>query len=262
MRYLRDYIQNSLTDGRYFFTRSEALSILGLSSEQFRFQAYRLMSKNAIRSLTRDSFMIVPAEYHHLGGVPPHWIIDPLMKHLKQDYYIGLLSAASMYGATHQQPMSFQVVTNKAHRPISLERGLVEFYVFKECVFVIKEQLSSPAGYAKISSKEQTILDLIRFYQSCGYLSNICAVIRNIAPSCDKGAFMAAVRNEKNNSVLQRLGFVFHYMEFEVLANMVKKELSSRNIQFILLRPDVKSREGERNQSFKIIINDSIEIEE
>ena len=60
-----------------------------------------------------DFFMIIPAEYQKLGSLPPHWVIDSLMRYLKQDYYIGLLSAASFYGATEQQPMTFQVITDK-----------------------------------------------------------------------------------------------------------------------------------------------------
>jgi len=35
------------------------------------------------------------------------------MKHLNVDYYVGLLSAGLFYGATHQKPARFQVITNK-----------------------------------------------------------------------------------------------------------------------------------------------------
>ncbi len=42
--------------------------------------------------------------------------------------YIGLLSAASMYGATNQQPMSFQIITTKMRRSIALERGFIKFH--------------------------------------------------------------------------------------------------------------------------------------
>jgi predicted transcriptional regulator of viral defense system len=250
-----------MADGKYFFSKDEALLALGLSSSQFRYQAYRLKAKKAIRSLTQDSYMIIPAEYHNLGGVPPHWIIDSLMKHLTQDYYIGLLSAASMYGATHQQPMSFQVITNRTRRPIELERGMIEFYQFKECSFSIKEAVSSPTGYAQVSSKEQTLFDLVRFNQSCGYLSNVGSVIKDIVRYCNDDAFVEALSNEKNSSVIQRLGYLFEYIGSENFAGLVQKELSIRKIQFIQLRPDVKNDEGEINQRFKVIINDTLEIE-
>ena len=77
-----------------------------------------------------------------------------------------------MYGATNQQPMSFQTITTKMRRSIVLERGLIKFHVFKDCDIAIKEQLTVPTGYVQISSKEQTMLDLVRLYKECGYLSN------------------------------------------------------------------------------------------
>lgn len=262
MKYIRDYIQQVLADGKYFFSKEEVLSGLSLNSEQFRFQAYRLLKKKVIKHLTRDFFMIIPPEYQHLGGVPPHWIIDPLMKHLSQDYYIGLLSASSMYGATNQQPMAFQIITNKMRRSIVLERGLIKFHVFKNCDVAIKEQLTVPTGYVQISSKEQTMLDLVRLYKECGYLSNVGSVIKDLAEMSSEPAFATAIHQEKNNSVLQRLGFICEHVGCEDLATLVEQEIKERTVQLIRLSPDAHQKDGDRNARFKLIINDSIEIEE
>ncbi|HAU0990325.1 TPA: type IV toxin-antitoxin system AbiEi family antitoxin domain-containing protein [Legionella pneumophila] len=262
MKYIRDYIQQVLADGKYFFSKEEVLSSLSLNSEQFRFQAYRLLNKKVIRHLTRDFFMIIPPEYQHLGGVPPHWIIDPLMEHLGREYYIALLSAASMYGATNQQPMTFQIITNKTRRSIELERGLIKFYVFNDCSLARKEQLTVPTGYVQISCKEQTVLDLVRFYKECGYLSNVSAVIKDLAEMCDESIFENVIHLEKNNSVLQRLGFICEQVGYENLATLVEQEILTRSVQFIRLSPDSPLKEGNRNIRFKLIINDSLEIEE
>jgi len=242
MKYMRDYIQQVLADGKYFFSKEEVLSSLSLTSEQFRFQAYRLLNKKLIKHLTRTFFMIIPPEYQHLGGVPPHWVIDPLMKYLSQDYYIGLLSAASMYGATNQQPMAFQIITNKIRRSISLERGLIKFYVFKECDVAIKEQLTVSTGYVQISSKEQTMFDLVRFYKECGYLSNVGSIIKDLAAICDESAFAHAIHQEKNNSVLQRLGFICEHVGADRLAMLVEQEISRHTVQFIRLSPDAHQK--------------------
>ena len=48
----------------------EASAVLGLSEEQFRYQAYRLKVKSVISSLTHNSFVSILAEYGHFGGVP------------------------------------------------------------------------------------------------------------------------------------------------------------------------------------------------
>ena len=262
MKYLRDYILKSLADGKCFFTKEEAMLELQLNSVQFRFQAYRLVHKQVIKHLVRGFYMIVPPEYQNMGVVPTYWIIDPLMQYLNQNYYIGLLSAASMYGSTNQQPMLFQVITDKPHRAIQLSRSSIKFFYSKTCSSAITEQISSNAGYANISSKEQTILDLIRFYQSCGYLSNVASVIRDLAQNSKEDSFVQAIHNEKSNSVLQRLGYVLALTKFHVLASHVQTELEHRTIQFIPLNPDIKVTTGDRIKEFKIIKNDSLEIEE
>ncbi len=184
--------------------------------------------------------MIIPPEYYHLGSLPPHWIVDPLMKYLNRDYYIGLLSAASLYGATEQQPMTFQVITDQQMRPIKLERGGIEFHSYKECSSAGTEQITPPTGYAKISTKEQTLVDLVRFHTVCGYLSNVVIIIRELSESCKPEALTHVVESEKMKSVLQRLGYVLELVGFPDLALIVEHELARRRVFETLLRPDFK----------------------
>jgi predicted transcriptional regulator of viral defense system len=69
--------------------------------------------------LIREGFyVIVPLEYASSGILPPEWFIDELMKFLRQPYYVGLLSAAAIHGAAHQQPQEFHVVIPEALRSI------------------------------------------------------------------------------------------------------------------------------------------------
>ena len=98
--------------------------------------------------------MIIPAEYYKLGSLPPQWLIDAYMKHVNQDYYIGLLSAASYYGTTNQQPMALQVITSKHLRSIDLPRGSIEFHVRKDIALTSKTHITPPTGWAAISTKE------------------------------------------------------------------------------------------------------------
>jgi predicted transcriptional regulator of viral defense system len=262
MKNLNTYIFELLANGRYFFTKEDILSKLSLTAQQFKYQAYRLSQKKFIKRLIHDFYMIIPAEHKNLGGLPPHWIIDSLMRYLGEDYYIALLSSASIYGATEQQPMVYQVITNAQRRNIKLARSIIEFHSFKECEFAATDKISSPAGYAQISTKEQTMLDLIRFYNVCGYLSNCANVIKELAKQCDEASFIKVVQNEKNNAVLQRLGFILEITDNKNLSTLLRQELSNRIIQQVYLRPDFQVKTGEYNEDFKIIINDEIELEE
>ncbi|WPY00728.1 Putative type IV antitoxin domain-containing protein [Candidatus Trichorickettsia mobilis] len=54
------------------------------------------------------------------------------MKHLNVDYYVDLLSARLFYGATHQKPARFQVITNKqVKHPIKFGDVVIEL-VYKD----------------------------------------------------------------------------------------------------------------------------------
>lgn len=262
MKTIKDYIPFLLADGKYFFSKKEATLALGLNHNQFRLQIFRLHQKKIIKNLGHGLFMIIPPEYRHLGSLPPHWIIDPLMKYLHRDYYIGLLSAASLYGATEQQPMTFQVITDKQMKSLELERGSIEFHCYKDCSLASKEQITAPTGYTKISTKEQTLVDLVRFHPVCGYLSNVAIIIRELSESCKPEALLHVIELERTKTVLQRLGYILELVGFSELAMAIEHELARRQVYETLLRPDFHIKEGKRVNRWKLILNDTLEIDE
>ena len=261
MKSLKNYIVTQLGVGGNFFTKQNALKALSISPSQFKYQVYRLAKKGAIKRLAHNFYMIIPPEYYHLGGLPPLWFIDQLMKYLGQEYYVGLLSASSLYGATEQQPMVFQVVIDRRMRNINLKRGLIEFHMFRDCKSVIKTRFMVPTGFAYISNREQTILDLIRFYKASGYMSNVALVIKTLASECKPQALEAAVKNEKTSPILQRLGYILEYVKFPNLAEIISRELQKRSIKYVFLCPDFHNKQGERLDFWKLIINSTLEIE-
>lgn len=259
---LHEFTFSLLADGKYFFSKDEAITNLGLNQNQFRLQSFRLYQKKSLKNLGHGFFMIVPPEYHHYGSLPPHWIVDPYMRYLKHDYYIGLLSAASLYGTTQQQPMTFQVITDKPMRPIKLERGGIEFHCNKDCLRGFTEQITVPTGYAKISTKEQTLVDLVKFHTACGYLSNVATIIKELGAQCSPEALSSVIETEKMETVLQRLGYILEFVGFSELSSVMERELNLRLTYETLLRPDMHTREGKREDKWKLILNDTLEIDE
>ena len=64
--------------------------------------------------------MIVPLEYQIAGGPPAAWFIHDLMAAMQLPYYVGILTAAALHGASHQQPQEFQVITDRSVRPLTV----------------------------------------------------------------------------------------------------------------------------------------------
>ena len=63
-------------------------------------------------------YVIVPLEYRAVGAPPVSWFIHDLMKAMELPYYVSLLSAAALHGASHQQPQTFQVMTDRSLRSV------------------------------------------------------------------------------------------------------------------------------------------------
>ena len=110
LNHLVDELQRS---GRYSFTADEALASWSGSESALWRACSRLEKQGRIVSPRRGFYAIVPLEYRSAGAPPPEWYIDALMRFQGGSYYVGLLTAAALHGAAHQQVQAFQVVTDR-----------------------------------------------------------------------------------------------------------------------------------------------------
>ena len=261
---LTKLVHTLLADGKHFFTKAFAAQELGISEAALGLQIMRLKSKGMIYSLRSGFYMIIPAEYSHMGTLPPLWVIDPLMQHLGYNYYVSMLSSSSIYGATQQQPQVFQVICDGQVPEIKLSRGAIQFHYSKDLSKAKIEKLKTPTSYASVASKEQTVLDLIKFYKACGYFSNIAAILKDLCPELNLDILKQVLESDGRSSHLQRLGYIFEILEFENLAKIVEKILQNTRsrVFYRKLRPDLDGIEQARSKRWKLIINDQIEIDE
>jgi len=125
---LSDFVDRLQGSGRYSFTGKEIRKVLAGTFAARQAAVRRLKKKGRIVSPRRSFFVTVPVEYRSAGSPPASWFIDNLMRYMGQPYYVGLLTAAAIHGAAHQQPQSFQVVTDRPTRPVALERVRIEFH--------------------------------------------------------------------------------------------------------------------------------------
>jgi predicted transcriptional regulator of viral defense system len=111
--YLEDYLNKIRSKGRYAFTWEETKIQFNLSDKALNQNLYRLKSKKRIAQIRKGFYAIITPEYSKQEMLPPSLFIDDMMKHLKRRYYVGLISAAALHGAAHQQPMEYFIVTEK-----------------------------------------------------------------------------------------------------------------------------------------------------
>ena len=152
--------------GIYTFLRSEAIQASGLSPEAVKKSLQRLTKRKRIAKVTDSFFVVVPTEYMAAGVPPAAWFIHQLMEARRRPYYVGLLSAASLHGASHHQPQEFQVFTNAASRPITIARQRIHFFAKRSIEKTPVLDIKTPTGMIHVSTPEATALDLVRFFQS------------------------------------------------------------------------------------------------
>ena len=79
---LEAWVEALPSQGRYSFTRDEAMNAFGLNRKAFNRSASRLSSRNKIARIHGKFYVVVPLEYAAVGVVPADWFIVKLMEHL------------------------------------------------------------------------------------------------------------------------------------------------------------------------------------
>jgi predicted transcriptional regulator of viral defense system len=260
---LSSLIKHSLQKGRYSFEKKEVIEKLGCSTQSFINSANRLAKKKELALVKEGFYVIIPPQHFSLGCLPADWFIDDLMKYLDQPYYISLLSAASYYGASHQQPQRFQVITNKQIRLISVGNVLVEFIVKKTMPDVGINKINSYTSSINISSPELTMIDICDYPKHAGYIHNMAQVITDLADSVNKDKFKEIIEKlPVKTTMLQRLGYLLDITEHEELSKEVYTALLLRTpVNYIWLNPGEDLNIIEKNKRWNINVNEKVELD-
>ncbi len=260
---LWQYINTLQSKGRYTFTREEAMKDIGSTDDAFRFAALRLIKKRRLARIVNGFYVIVPIEYQEIGLPPAAWFIDYLMKYIHQNYYVGLLSAAALYGAAHQQPQVLQIVTNKPLREINIAGIRIKFFVKKNILSEFHEPIKTPTGYMNVSTPELTSFDLIRYMKSAGYLNNVATVLSELQEKLDSQRFVNLLEKIKvEPPEVQRLGYLFELVRAnKEIIEVFKKWVDKNKPRSIPLRSDKSYDNSEKNEDWRLYINEKIEVD-
>ncbi len=226
---LSGYVSGLLSLGRTVFTAEEAEQALGIGHGAFLDAAERLQRREALLNLRQGFYVVVPPQYASWGAPPPAWYIDALMRREGQAYYVGLLKAAELHGATHQAVMEFQVVSAKRLPRIRAGRNLIVFYFRKdmEAVTAAIEDRKTDTGTMKISSAALTALDLLRYPQASGGVDNVATVVSDLGQKIDPGQ-LAALSALVERPVVQRLGHLLEHLGLDDLTGPMMESLQAR----------------------------------
>ena len=226
---LSSYVSGLLSVGRTVFTADEAEQALGVGHGAFLDAAERLQRREALLNPRQGFYVVVPPQYASWGAPPPAWYIDALMRHKGQTYYLGLLKAAELHGATHQAVMEFQIVSAKRLPRIRAGRNLIAFYFRRDLEAVLAgiEGHKTDTGTMKVSSAALTALDLLRYPQASGGIDNVATVLSDLGRKIDP-AQLAALSTRVERPVVQRLGHLLEHLGHDAVTGAMLEALRVR----------------------------------
>lgn len=204
--------------------------------------------------------LIVDPEYRALGALPPASWIDDLMAFHEARYYVGLLSAASLYGAAHQQPMEFQVVADKVLRPLTVW-GAHSLLLQSACGRCRNRADEDDERIHPGLTPETTAFDLIRYRKRGASIEHVATVIAELAERRDAKRLLATAKQEETMPVVQRLGYLLDLTEHGALAEPLHDLVEDRKPRFVPLEPESSEAVSERNARWHVLVNTTIEVE-
>lgn len=238
-KYLDSFIDEQRADGRYNFTTDDLHVKLNVSENAIKKSLQRLKNQGAVVTVRRGFYVIVPPEYRSKGIIPTSLYINDLMKYLNRDYYVGLLNAAAYYGAAHQQPQSYSIITeNIALRPINTNQVSINFYIKKSWNKDDVSKKKVETGYINISSPELTALDLVNYYNEVGGFNRVATVLEELQDSMDAIKLVESAKQYNQVAVVQRLGYLLEcILEENELSEALYCYLESLDYYTTVLRP-------------------------
>lgn len=257
-RPLAALIEDLQANGRYAFTRAGVARAEQRSDVALEAALRRLKARGRIASLRRGFFVLVPVEYREAGSPPASWFIHDLMRFLEQPYYVGLLSAAAIHGAAHQQPMVFQVVTSRPTRPVRAGRVRIAFHMSGHVEETPVVKVQTETGYMRVSTPEATAYDLVRFAPAAGHLSNVATVLRELAERLDRRK-LARLAASHATPAVQRLGYLLDLLGEHDLAAPLARSLGARRRRAVLLAPGESGGRAGPDPRWRVIPNAAVE---
>lgn len=246
--------------GLHFITTTDAAKVLDVPAETVPASLKHSRRAGKLVAVTKGAWVPVPPEYRSAGAPPASHFIDQLMSHLGHPYYVGLLSAAAMHGASHQSPMVFQVVTPARLRDRVIGRNRLQFVQRAATSERPRHQRNVPTGRIWVSTPEVTLLDLAESPGDGGGLSNVATVVGELLQDSliDTGE-LAKLVPLYPAAVIQRAGFLI-----DLMASVVSAEADTEALQRAV--EDCRFRDllpgggtGEHDERWHVIINTEIE---
>lgn len=217
---------------RYVFREQEFAELTGRVQGSPASQlALQRLSKAGLVVLAQKKparWLIIPAEQAHYGAPPVGWWLDDILRDQEPNYYVALLSAARHWGSAHYALQTTQVMVSRPRRPVQVGKLKVEFITKRSLATTPVSRERTREAHLRVSTREATVLDLIRHQDAIGGLETVARVAKDLAPKMTPSGVKDAISSLDQVPAAQRLGFVLQHLGSERLAASVCSWLNNQ----------------------------------
>ncbi len=250
-----EFVDSLQKKGRYCFAKGEVAHHTGLKEPVLNLALWRLARKRRVVLVRRCFYVIVPLEYAATGVLPPEWFIADLMRHVKQPYYVGVLTAAALHGAGHQQPQEFHVVGPKAQRAVRMGGLRIRFFKKTAMRRSAVVEWKTPTGTMHVSDPAVTALDLMRYADEVGGIGAVYPMLCDLRGKMTAPMLAAAARWEPRLAYVQRLGCMLDRIEGERLTDTMQAWVCKQNPCVVALDPSVPRKGHPHAPRWRVVVN-------
>jgi len=249
------------------FSLEEARSAFpALSSKVLTMSLSRYRAKGIIQSVHKGFFVVIPPQYALQQRVPDSYYVSQLMAHLGKPYYISLLSAASLWGASHQAVMVTHLMTRLPQSSTSSKKNNTLRWFYRREIpsefLVSKNGETCPIVY---SNAELTAIDLVHWANKIGGLSSVATVMAELREATNFQNAAVGVFRTSDLSDIQRLGYLYEVvLGDEEQGEMIYGELKKMPgvIRNVPLLPGCKDGLHRRDGRWHVDVNTEIEVDD
>lgn len=255
-----------MSRGRYGFSLHELREEFKHRSNTAIKQALnRLTNKGKVLSIFRGYYLIVPPQYSTRGVLPPTLFLDSLMTYLEREYYLGLLSAAALHGASHQQPQEYFVVTEFPVLRPTQKKGLkINYLSIRQIPQSLLEKQKTETGFLTVSNPALTAADLIQYEKRIGGLNRAATVLNELVDEIEPCSFNPDLLEHVHVTTIQRLGYILEDIcHNQVLSEALFKavEIQGLDLYRIPLKSGIGGKGHTSSNRWNVIVNTDLEID-
>lgn len=264
---IQQWVEDQMIRGRYMFTKQDVLNLgLPIKEASVNRSLQRLEAKGTIMSPWQNFYVTVATEYKLKGIVPPSFYIDRLMTFLGREYYVSLLSAAALNGASHQMAMVFQTMVNGGPIRSGVKNGTKqEFTLRQNLPMVFTHKVKTQSGYMTVADAELTALDVVAEYKKVGGLSRATELIVELCEQTKWDESKLPLLAFFSIATVQRLGYILDLIEEHEQADALyelMKQMGKIVRKIPLKQTAPVTDDMPMDDRWKVIVNYELEIDE